>query len=107
MSGIPADRMDTVGQSLASPKRGQALHPSPYDPVVFPGLTIASMTDRVTSLATRERAFLWWYIALTPCALAAAWLMVSLVYLFIYGIGVLGNNWPVMWGFPILSYVWW
>ena len=45
MSGIPADRMARAGRSLASPKRGQTLHPSPDDPVVFPGLTIASMNE--------------------------------------------------------------
>ena len=47
------------------------LHPprrsiSPDDPVVYPGVTIASMTDQICAIALRERAFLWWWIAFVP-----------------------------------------
>ncbi len=33
--------------------------------------------------------------------------MVSICYLFCAGIGIWGIDWPVVWGFAILSYVWW
>ena len=33
--------------------------------------------------------------------------VVSLVWLFIRGVGVWGINWPVAWGFAIGNYVWW
>ena len=34
-------------------------------------------------------------------------LVVAIGYLFYAGIGIWGVSWPVMWGFAILSYVWW
>jgi len=107
MSGLSLDRKGFVGRSLERPKRGQVVPPRLDDPVLAPNVTIASLTDRIAALATRERGFLWWYLALVPCSLAALWLLVSLGYLFVDGIGIWGLNWPVMWGFAILSYVWW
>lgn len=107
MSGVPVDRMGFVDRSLEPPEHEQAIVPCPDDPVVYPYVTIASLTDRVAALVMRERGFLWWYLALIPSSLAALWLLVSLVYLFFEGIGIWGLNWPVMWGFAILSYVWW
>lgn len=107
MSDVPANRMDLVGSGLPEPRHGQVVPPRADDPVVRPSVTIASMTDRIVALATRERGFLWWYLALIPSSLAAILLPVSLGYLFVNGVGVWGINWPVMWGFAILCYVWW
>ncbi|HEX4153841.1 MAG TPA: NrfD/PsrC family molybdoenzyme membrane anchor subunit [Steroidobacteraceae bacterium] len=77
------------------------------EPVVDASLTMASMTDRICAIALREHAFLWWWIAFIPCAALVGLLVVSIVYLFYAGVGIWGINWPVMWGFAILSYVWW
>jgi Ni/Fe-hydrogenase subunit HybB-like protein len=77
------------------------------DPVVDPRLTIASMTDRVCAIALREKPFVWWWIAFVPCMVLTLLLAISIGYLFYAGIGIWGVNWPVMWGFAILSYVWW
>jgi Ni/Fe-hydrogenase subunit HybB-like protein len=77
------------------------------DPVLDPRLTIASMTDRVCAIALREKPFLWWWIAIVPCMALTLLLVISIGYLFYAGIGIWGVNWPVMWGFAILSYVWW
>jgi Ni/Fe-hydrogenase subunit HybB-like protein len=107
MSGVPLQQMNLTGGSLSDPKEGQRFPLQPHDPVVHPNVTIASMTDHITALALRERGFLWWYLALIPTSLAMLWLFVSLGYLFVNGVGIWGLNWPVMWGFAILSYVWW
>ncbi|MBV8702461.1 MAG: polysulfide reductase NrfD [Acetobacteraceae bacterium] len=77
------------------------------DPVVLPGLTLGALTDRICALALRERAFLWWWIALLPCAFLTVVLIASVTWLFWAGIGIWGVDWPVMWGFAILEYVWW
>jgi Ni/Fe-hydrogenase subunit HybB-like protein len=77
------------------------------DPVIYPNVTVASMTDRICAIALREKAFLWWWIAFIPSLALALLLVVAIVYLFYAGIGIWGINWPVMWGFAILSYVWW
>ncbi len=110
MSDIPADPLPRIEERLHALKawqrrRGRPMHAT--DPVVMPGLTIRAMTDWVASLVLRERAFLWWWLALAPCAALAGLLVVSILYLFYAGIGIWGVDWPVAWGFAILSYVWW
>jgi molybdopterin-containing oxidoreductase family membrane subunit len=77
------------------------------DPVIAAGVSMASMTDRICAITLRERPFLWWWIAFIPCLALTALLVVAVVYLFWRGIGIWGVDWPVMWGFAILSYVWW
>lgn len=85
----------------------ELLAPRGDDPVVHPGVSIAAMTERVCAIALRERAYLWWWIAFVPCLALSMLLVASIAYLFYAGIGIWGVNWPVMWGFAILSYVWW
>ena len=65
------------------------------------------MTDRICAIALRERAYLWWWIAFVPSMALTLLLVVAIGYLFYAGIGIWGVSWPVMWGFAILSYVWW
>jgi molybdopterin-containing oxidoreductase family membrane subunit len=81
--------------------------PRNEDPVVFPSVTAASMTDRICAIALRDRPELWWWIAFVPSMALTFLLIVSIGYLFYAGIGIWGIDWPVMWGFAILSYVWW
>lgn len=49
----------------------------------------------------------WWW----PCFLLSSFgvlvMIVSIAVLLIRGVGVWGNNWPVMWGFAITNFVWW
>ena len=85
----------------------QPYPPKLDDPVILPGLTMGSMTDRVCAIALREKAYLWWWVALAPCMALTLLLVVAIAYLFYAGIGIWGIDWPVMWGFAILSYVWW
>ena len=95
MSDLPADGLGGVAP------------PGNDDPVVLPGLTLGSMTDRICAIALRERAFLWWWIALIPCGLLTLVLVGSILWLFYAGVGIWGIDWPVMWGFAIINYVWW
>ena len=91
------------GPLPATPSRA----PRADDPVVDPALTLASMTDRICGIALRDRAPLWWWLAFVPSMALTLLLGVSIAYLFYAGIGIWGVNWPTMWGFAILSYVWW
>ncbi len=77
------------------------------DPVLLPGATMGSMTDRVCALVLRERAFRWWWIAMAPSALLAGLFVVATAYLFWAGVGIWGIDWPIAWGLAILNYVWW
>ena len=57
-------------------------------------------------LLDRERWRRWW-IALIVSALLTCIFFGSMLYLFVAGIGIFGNNSIVVWGFPIANYVWW
>jgi len=76
-------------------------------PVVSPRETPASVTDRIVGVVLRERTHLWWWALMALAMLMLAWGVFSVGWLFSYGIEVWGNDWPVMWGFPIINYVWW
>ena len=77
------------------------------EPVVAPGETPASVTDHIAGLALRERTgFAWWVgfaMALTLLGVGIG----SVGWVFARGIQVWGNDWPVMWGFDLINYVWW
>ncbi len=98
MSATPADGVD--GGMAGIP-------PHNDDPVLLPGLTLGSMTDKICGIVLRERPFLWWWIAVIPTGALTLWLLISIVYLFYAGVGIWGIDWPVMWGFAIINYVWW
>lgn len=66
-----------------------------------------TMTDKVVGVLLRERARLWWWVALLPSAGLLGWGVVAVAWLFWRGVGSWGIDWPVMWGFAIINYVWW
>jgi molybdopterin-containing oxidoreductase family membrane subunit len=76
-------------------------------PVIDPRETIGSMTDRVSGVPLRSTGWRWWWMALVPSACLLAVGALAVGWSFYRGIRVWGNDWPVMWGFPILAYVWW
>ena len=76
-------------------------------PVVDPRETITSMTNRVSVVPFRADGWLWWWAMLVPSALLLGLGVIGVAWAFLRGIRVWGNDWPVMWGFPILAYVWW
>ncbi len=76
-------------------------------PVVDPRETITTMTNRVSAVPFRQDGWRWWWMALVPSVGLLGLGMVGVAWAFLRGIRVWGNDWPVMWGFPILAYVWW
>ena len=75
--------------------------------VVDPRETITSMTNRVSIVPLRAQGWTWWWYAFIPSVLLLGVGVLAVAWSFWQGIVVWGNSWPVMWGFPILVYVWW
>jgi len=76
-------------------------------PVIAPGHTFATVTDKISSIVLTRRTPMFWLI---PFLIASALLMVFLVavsYLFVRGVGIWGIKVPVMWGWAITNFVWW
>src|SRR5688572_4765712 len=76
-------------------------------PVVGPGQTIGTVTDKISSIVLTGRTPLWWLIGLAITFSLVMLLFYAITALFIRGIGIWGVNIPVGWGFAIINFVWW
>jgi Ni/Fe-hydrogenase subunit HybB-like protein len=95
----------TLGREGTDP--GHAVVGTGVPPVMAPGYTFGSVTDKIASIVlTRKTPISWWVGFLLAFALANL-LMVSIAYLLVKGVGIWGVNIPVGWGFAIVNFVWW
>ena len=78
----------------------------PELPVLAPGHTTATVTDKISSVVFGKMP-LWFYAAMAVAFGAVMMLLGSLTKLVFTGIGIWGNNQPVGWGFDIINFVWW
>jgi molybdopterin-containing oxidoreductase family membrane subunit len=76
-------------------------------PIIGRGASLADVTDTVCDVVVRQRAPLWWWIAVALSGAFVVLLVVAASELFIVGIGTWGVNIPVAWGFALANYVWW
>src|SRR5688572_33140206 len=76
-------------------------------PVIAPGHTFGSVTDKISAIVlTRKTSLGWWFGFGIAFALVNV-LMISIAYLLAVGTGIWGVNVPVGWGFAIINFVWW
>jgi len=80
---------------------------APDAPVVAPGHTFASITDKIASVVLTRRTPLGWYATFMLTLGVSGMLAAALTYLVVKGIGIWGNNQPVGWAFDITNFVWW
>ena len=76
------------------------------EPLVANNRSLGWISDQVAAI-TEGRAPRWWWVAFIPSVLAMLLLGAMLVYQISTGVGVWGNNHPVMWGWDIINFVWW
>jgi molybdopterin-containing oxidoreductase family membrane subunit len=76
--------------------------------VIAPGVTFGQVTEQISSVPLARRPIPpLWYITLTAGLVLVLVFLVSASYLFGTGVGILGINIPVAWGFFITNFVWW
>jgi len=80
---------------------------APQPPVVEPGYTYASVTEKISGIVLTRRTPLFWMIVFTSAFLLFLLLSVAISYLLYKGVGIWGINIPVGWGFAIVNFVWW
>ena len=85
---------------------------APYEanktvPLVAPGHTFRSITDKISSVVLTPHTPLAWFVVTFIGFNLVLVLTVSVVYLFMKGVGIWGTNIPVGWAFPIINFVWW
>ncbi|MFN7941932.1 MAG: NrfD/PsrC family molybdoenzyme membrane anchor subunit [Thermoanaerobaculia bacterium] len=80
---------------------------APVDPpVIAPGHSTASVTDKISSVVF-GRMPLYYYAIMAIAFGGALMLLGALTKLVFTGIGIWGNNQPVGWGLDIINFVWW
>src|SRR5213592_972293 len=76
-------------------------------PIIRPGHTFATVTDKISAIVLTRRTPQGWIIGFTISFLLMMLLMCAVGYLVLKGIGIWGVNVPVGWGFAIINFVWW
>ncbi len=76
-------------------------------PVIAPGYTFGSVTDKISSIVLTRPTSNGWFIGFGIAFLLTMMLLYALGYLFIKGVGIWGISVPVGWGFAIVNFVWW
>jgi Ni/Fe-hydrogenase subunit HybB-like protein len=76
-------------------------------PVLEPGHTFGSITDKISSIVLTGRTPLFWYISFGIGFLLVLLLLFCITALVSVGIGLFGVMIPVAWGWAIVNFVWW
>ncbi|MGA9752370.1 MAG: NrfD/PsrC family molybdoenzyme membrane anchor subunit [Acidobacteriota bacterium] len=77
-----------------------------HQPLMEGPVTVGSLDDQVLAWPDTKPGR-GWFIAITITSLIMLMGFGCIGYLVYEGIGVLGNNVPVAWGFPIINFVFW
>jgi Ni/Fe-hydrogenase subunit HybB-like protein len=76
-------------------------------PVIEPGYTFATVTDKISSIVLTRPTSLAWVVGFGAGFLMTMMLLFALGYLLIKGTGIWGINIPIGWAFAIVNFVWW
>jgi molybdopterin-containing oxidoreductase family membrane subunit len=99
MNGINDDRTPT--NLLTEPGR------PPREPLVEPGHTFASVTDKIASIVLTHKTPIGWFLGFAAAFAVMNLFLIATAWLLIKGTGIWGVNIPVAWGFAIINFVWW
>jgi molybdopterin-containing oxidoreductase family membrane subunit len=76
-------------------------------PVLEPGHTFASITEKISSIVLTKKTPLGWFIGFSIAFLLLMGMLFTVAMLLFVGVGIWGINIPVGWGFDIINFVWW
>src|SRR5947209_20379573 len=79
----------------------------PRPPVIGPGHTFSSVTDKISAIVLGKPASRRWWLGFGAAFLLVMVLHYAIAYLLTVGVGIWGINIPVGWGFAIVNFVWW
>jgi molybdopterin-containing oxidoreductase family membrane subunit len=84
----------------------EAPHEEDRDPVISPGHTYGTATDKITTIVRRPLSPSWVF-GFGVAFMGLMLFNMAVTWLFIQGVGVWGVNIPAAWGFAITNFVWW
>ncbi|MCL4814076.1 MAG: polysulfide reductase NrfD [Vicinamibacteraceae bacterium] len=92
---------------MATEVTRQRIPPTDEIPIVAPGQSLKTVTEKIADIVLRLKTPLSWFFGFTVGFLLLQGLLVAIMMLLFKGIGVWGVNMPVGWGFDIINFVWW
>jgi Ni/Fe-hydrogenase subunit HybB-like protein len=87
-------------------RRKRASRAAPL-PVIEPGHSFASVTDKISAIVLTRRTPRAWFVGFSISLFLLMIFLNATGYLLARGIGIWGNNVPVAWAFDIIMFVWW
>ena len=76
-------------------------------PVLAPGHTYATVTDKIAAIVLTRPVSLGWLAGFGIAFTMVMVLNLAVGWLIIKGVGIWGINIPIGWGFAIVNFVWW
>src|SRR5262249_28343802 len=76
-------------------------------PVIEPGHTFGTVTEKISAIVLTRPATNGWFIGFGIAFMATMMLLYAMGYLFLKGVGIWGVTIPIGWGFAIVNFVWW
>ena len=80
---------------------------SPARPLLKPGHTLASVTDKISVIVLGRGTTKGWLFGFAVAFSLLMLLNVAVAYLLAVGVGIWGIRIPIAWGFAIVNFVWW
>ncbi len=97
----------TSAGPIGATPQPQETGPYPGSAVLAPGHTYASVADKISTIVLTRKTPRGWLLGFGLAFALVMLLLYAIGYLLIAGIGIWGVNFPVMWGFAIINFVWW
>src|SRR3954464_4793200 len=76
-------------------------------PIVGPGHTAGTVTDKISDVILTRHTPKWWLLGFAAAFSLLMVFLTAVTWLFLKGVGIWGVNWPVGWGFAIINFAWW
>ncbi len=76
-------------------------------PVLAPGYTYASVTDKISAIVLTRPTSLGWFVGFGIAFSLMGMMTIAIGWLITKGVGIWGINIPIGWGFAIVNFVWW
>src|SRR5437016_11873412 len=81
--------------------------PPTEPPVLAPGHTFATVTDKISAIVLTRPVGKWWLAMVAFTGFLVLVLTTAIGVLLAKGVGIWGINIPIAWGFAIINFVWW
>jgi molybdopterin-containing oxidoreductase family membrane subunit len=89
------------------PERNPSSEANGGVPVIGPGYTFASVTDKISAIVLTRKQPKSWIFGFAIAFSLVLLLMYAVTYLLAVGVGIWGIRIPIAWGFAIVNFVWW